>query len=317
MLTLSRCLLNDIYASKKSFNTYGAEPDSNLPTLLMVLKPELQALPQYVWLSVIRLIFDKLNMYAQVHRVAQLSGSFVRSTKFIEKNWLLLNTLSNCGSKIICEDAIHFNGVHFKPGELLIGGHELLRARGLAIDQLEGLIRSGMTFKLGAGFYLTSIIVFGEHFSVINGFHPMQEHCFGLNTAKMIAVEISPKISLSEFRANVVGNMIPNECSSSTLKGSIHSLLLENGLDGLSLAKNGFHCSPNWLDASLGIESVWGMRPNQPHIQFPIDPMQIGHHKIWDELEDEDWPAAKEILDRFVSSIRPSYPHLALQARNW
>lgn len=271
---------------------------------LVLLKPELFQLPYDIQVAIPSLISSCLGSVATVTRVCAFNGRFARQSRVVERNWLILNTVSRHGLNSLDNvTAAHVSDL--AAGSRIFGGFEYLARRSdVTVERLEAAVRSASTVKIGAGLYLTSIHLESAPISVLNGFHPQQYAHFVSNSSKWVAIEVHLAISLSEFRHMVIGTLVPEVCPESSLKRRLHELILKQAGTGLSLARNGVHCSPNFLDAQLGIRAIFGQgwtpRPNlisnlETDSRYWLAKLGL---KVWNDIEDEDFPAARSMLLR-------------------
>ncbi|MEU5401401.1 hypothetical protein ABZ348_19160 [Streptomyces sp. NPDC005963] len=108
--------------------------------------------------------------------------------------------------------------------------------------------------KLGSGSYASVLELNGRTVVVLNGFLPALVGQYDSPSALVGLVECHSPREVEDLRTHLLGALHPAAASSSSLRGTLHSLVDAQGLPPLSEGRNGVHLSAGHLE---GMFQTW------------------------------------------------------------
>lgn len=226
--------------------------DKKINHFVIFLKPEsLNYFTNIDQKNLLGLVFSTLEkLHVRIGGVRLLSGCYLRQNEIISNNYKLLNNISINGlegcSKTILEQALKIakkNDAH------ILGGHQFLNQN----DQFNSyslcaLSHNLETIKLGSGAYAANAHMFGQHFLLLNAFHPYQIDNLTRPGTGILALECFSKLSMNDLRFKVIGNIFPEKAEIGSIRRKIFDLKEDLRLPQVNIQYNYVHISPGPLE---------------------------------------------------------------------
>lgn len=195
---------------------------------------------------------------------AVCTGSWLSQNRGMAVMYPILHYVCSSGIAGLSETALH-RLQQITDTRNVFAAHEVM-ANGTSVEQLERLVRSGETAKLGTGTYLTELKLDGRSAFVINGFHPQQEQHFYNAPGSIVVFRCKLEGSISELKA-LFGDIDPEHAAEATLRRQLLELTQDFEIDPPSIARNCAHLSPSALDAMFLLAELF-VDGATPHVRY-------------------------------------------------
>jgi nucleoside diphosphate kinase len=221
---------------------------------VLFLKPEVLAVRDGVDVEqILTIVLAALKANGvRTGAVRVLNGQYLGRYHIMEEHYGVINRASRLGEKAL-SPSTRAKLMQEVPGvDRILGGHEFLakfpEVSAFALNIISDTIG---TKKIASGKYYAVLNVSGERVVVLNPFHPEQVLHYTSPGRTIVVIECAADTDWAMLRQKMTGATDPKKAE----PGSIRRTLLDKrgklGLQDVSTASNGVHCSAGPLEAML------------------------------------------------------------------
>ncbi|WP_180734502.1 hypothetical protein [Paraburkholderia sp. PGU19] len=216
---------------------------------LILLKPEANR-PEVDRPRLLRLIYEHFERHhVEILDQGQFTGHPLRSRQALDFIYPRLSLIAQMGEQALNSgerDAL----AQAAPGTMRFSADQACTEFAKSASQLCVEGDSGRVIKLGPGAYAAHFVEL--RCVVLNHFFPEFRDRFYAEKAAITALECrATGLGLHRMRETLVGNICPSRAEAGSLRASALAHAAELGLKDVSVARNFFHISPGYIEATF------------------------------------------------------------------
>lgn len=225
---------------------------------LLLLKPEANRLGVN-HAGLLQLVYDHLKFHSvEVLAQAKFSGHQLRDRRALDSLYCRLAVVAHLGERALTPFE-RATLLRKKPNICRSAADEARLEFGVSGEALCAEGDCGTVIKLGAGAYAADFVA--RKRIVLNHFFPEFRDRFYAADASVIALECqTATVGLHRLRHTLVGHIRPDRARQGSLRASVLSRARELKLEEVSVARNFFHISPGYLEATYQLAFLFPER---------------------------------------------------------